>query len=971
MSNYQLARTNTYIGGQLKLDLTLNKGSDELYVEDFHMSPVSNYTGYAWGTDSELLNNRHSENISDYYAKTKNFFFEDCLNPALDTKYPIYSPNYPIDTHDNDCLMGLYRLDRKTYGKSYGFFCPFWITDPTKFLDTKFVFKVFKYRNINPVDDVVYSYTEEDWTEIFKEEYSEESDEQIAQRVATKLQELENNPIKVPVCRTPLNMHELAGKAFHNKFVKYFNEYMQGFASHEYDIKEKAFKSTNVTSDAYTLNFNGQKITQKKTKIEETKTLPFLSNDLAYISFKNGQAWVKGIDPATGAYSNKDISYICSTLLERERPLMDNDYYLARIFKDNSIIAQQLINFNFIFDFADIVPANIYEEMQYTRFGVEVYMYQKDDNDELHRIPLKDFYSNYEYIPMTYVHSHLSSDSSTDLYIDYISGEDPVVNRNVLDYKNNVNFIEYVYKNKLLQNTIHWGLGNSAYIFNLFDGFAPTIVTKNGTNVKCSETSGNMPFTANIAIKDLEIGEQNILWANYRKNFGISLTVLENFKDYFTNFSTSNEWISGVKYDFSNINMDKIMNSLSKLKVPDNGIFETSGVTHNMSSDITKDIVQEIMDSKVWVVLNCNANDSQSESVYPSISITKWQSYYLIEVSGERKALTFQRVRDKIDSIIDSFTQPDSSSTIAKKPTIKLGKVTDNTNLTKHVLPKPLSLTRLEITAEIIEDTDIPDADMKTIALYLLCFMMKRAIPQNAIRFNKSYMPKITESPAAESKEVIFKMPKPEILKTAQQVIYRYDGNIQPLFISVHRNEEYEDIEEAGEEHLVNYSNYIVQYEEGLDSIPQYNTENNQYQADYPSIGYSSMANEKIDYALPGFIQYYGDSSANVYEGERRWYDGSFMYFLPKTIKLTKEATSLSDDMVYNAFVEEVLTRMGIYAPEDLQTLEYNARFVMNYILPMYVYEFKYEKKYMEGTNIPVIVGNSFIYKYEIIFELL
>lgn len=970
--NYQLARTNTYIGGQMKLDLTLNKGSDELYVEDFHMSPVSNYTGYAWGTDSELLNNRHSENISDYYAKTKNFFFEDCLNPALDTKYPIYSPNYPIDTHDNDCLMGLYRLDRKTYGKSYGFFCPFWITDPAKFLDTKFVFKVFKYRNINPIDDVVYSYTEEDWTKIFKEEYPSYTDEQIAQLVASKLQELIDNPIKVPVCRTPLNMHELVGKAFHNKFVKYFNEYMQGFASHKYDIKERAFKSTNVTSDAYSLNINGFDVSQKQTKIEETKALPFLSNDLAYISLKNNEAWVKGIDPQTGAYSNKDISYICSTLLERERPLMDNDYYLARIFKDNSIIAQQLVNFNFIFDFADIVPANIYEEMQYTRFGVEVYIYQKDDNDELHRIPLKDFYSNYEYIPMTYVHNHLSSDGSTDLYIDYTSGEAPVINRNVLDYKNNADFIEYVYKNKLLQNTIHWALGDSKYIFNLFDGFAPTIVTKNGTSVKCSESSGNMPFTANIAIKELELGEQNILWANYRKNFNISLNILENFKDCFTNFTIDNEWISGVKYNFSNINIENLLKELKQLNVPENGNFNNivSSEVHQMSQDINTDIINDILSSRIWVILNCNASDTEDETVKPIINITKWESYYLIILNGQRRALTFQKVRDKISDVLNLLTPISTSiSSASTTSSIKLGRTDDNKNLTKKVLLRPFNDVS-ETDEEIDENIDIPNNDLKTIALYLLHFMMVRAIPQNAIHFNKSYMPKIAESPVAESKEVIYKIPNASILKAAQQVIYRYDGNIQPLFIDVKRSEEYEDIEESGEEHLVNYSNYIVQYEESLDSIPEYNIENNKYLPDYPSIGYSSMANEVIDYQLPGFIQYYGDSSSNVYAGERRWYDGSFMYFLPKTIKLTKEATSLNDNIVYNAFVEEVMNRMGINAPTEALTIYYT-RFIMNYILPLYTVGFEYEKKYEEDTNIPVIENDSFIYRYEIIFELI
>ena len=809
--NYQLARTNTYLGGQLKLDLTINKGQNALYIEDFHMSPISNYTGFAWGADSGLLNSRHSENIKEYYKKTKNIFYEECLNPTLDTKYPIYSPNYLIDAHSVDDKMGLYRLSRKTYKKSYAFFCPFWITDASKFLGTEFHFKLYRYKDNNPISDETFD---------------------------------EDNERKHLVFTSILHMNELVGKTFHNNFVKYFDEYLKGFASHEYDIKDTKFLSSNVVSQDYKITLDeNQEYKQKQTSIEEVLAEPFLNEDLLYISFKDGQAWAKGIDPSSGSYMSKDVSYICETLLAKERPLMDNDYYLARIFKDNLLIAQQLVNFNFIFDLSDILLHIIYEEMQYKKIGVEVEIWQDGQ-----KLALKDFYSNYEFIPKAKIISSLLGGFPR---ISYDTDE------NVLDYKNNSNYIEYAYKNKLIQNIVHWSVGDSEYIFNLFDGFSPNYGAEIlFLNQQLNSSSGIMPGSPNIASSEFNLADQNVMWAN----IGLFSNPAE-YESTYTYFSADKNIINGVRYDFS--------------KLPN-----------------------ESKDKYFWVLLCPNNSDSIVYDITPILG------KFIITINSKIGNLTFQKIYQDLSAAVAG------------------GNIPLNEIYKKHLFE-----------------------------------FMKCAIMQSVFILKDKYISKIAESPNKNSKEVNFSVPKVNFKDN--HPLYRYDGSLQPMMI---------DIEDSP---FFNYSNYVKQYEETLDKLSQYSRyTNTKYEPNYPSIGYSSIEHEDIDYSSAPLITYYGEDreTAEKYFGERRWYNGSFMFTLPQKIVVHSIESKFDINNIYSGFVEEVKTRMPI---DSLSDEEY-VRFVMNYILPLYKYDLSYEKNYEEGTNIPILDDyNEITYKYTADFNLI
>lgn len=164
-----------------------------------------------------------------------------------------------------------------------------------------------------------------------------------------------------------------------------------------------------------------------------------------YINLENKQASINCIDLQSGQPKIKDVSYIVSNLVSRERPLMENDSIIINSW--NGSITKQLFNFNICFDFDD-VDWNIHQSPN-TKYYIEISV--KVDGQEL---PLKDFYTNYQ-----------------DLIKE--GGDSSKESDNVLSYLQDNHYLSFVDKNKIPQKYIHWSLQNhNEYIFNLYDGFA-------------------------------------------------------------------------------------------------------------------------------------------------------------------------------------------------------------------------------------------------------------------------------------------------------------------------------------------------------------------------------------------------------------------------------------------------------------------------------------------------------------------
>lgn len=129
MENFQLYRTNLLLGGQMKWDLVLENNNNCLYVEDFHLTPISSNIPYTFETDEDLLNYKHQDNIKKYFKRLQGYFYNAGLDEQFNTTWPtIVNSGDVIAAYSNIYDMGCKRTkDYNRYNKQFEFFCPVWI----------------------------------------------------------------------------------------------------------------------------------------------------------------------------------------------------------------------------------------------------------------------------------------------------------------------------------------------------------------------------------------------------------------------------------------------------------------------------------------------------------------------------------------------------------------------------------------------------------------------------------------------------------------------------------------------------------------------------------------------------------------------------------------------------------------------------------------------------------------------------
>lgn len=298
MNNYQLYRTNVALGGQLKWDLILSGNGKSVYVSEFHISPISKNISFVYNQNDNLLNNSHTDNVKNFYAKTSEFYKE-----MLDSKF---SNTYPVMINDN-LYSNIYDMGCRRsksfciYNKQFEYLCPLWIEHLNGDLSFNITVKNFNNKNKNVISSVRLSLTKND-------------------------------------------------AKYHNKFVEYFNEY-----------------------------------------IEDAK-LDKGDDELINVDFKKNKTTIKGLDVKTGLFEIKNTKLI-NDLIYSERPLMDNDNLIIKQFENNNLICKQLFNFNICFNMEDIIPKNIVN-MLYGK-NVVITITALVNGIELEK---QDFYTNYEYI---------------------------------------------------------------------------------------------------------------------------------------------------------------------------------------------------------------------------------------------------------------------------------------------------------------------------------------------------------------------------------------------------------------------------------------------------------------------------------------------------------------------------------------------------------------------------------------------
>lgn len=316
---------------------------------------------------------------------------------------------------------------------------------------------------------------------------------------------------------------------YHNKFVNYFNNYIKYLGLDKGDDK--------------LINFN----------------LVQNSCNISGISLESGNLEIK----------NNDI--IINNILDRERPLMEIDNIIINLFQNHKLITKQLFNFNLCFNIEDILSTSLFNLLTGNKLNIEIIA--KIGDEEL---ILKDFYTNYEFIPRQ------SLDNQNDNINKYKK------DINVFNYLNDNKYIDIIDKNKFSPCICHWSLiSNNDYIFNMYSGFGSYYEEDGKVNVINQRYLNSPDLKYNKYYKTLH----NIGWCNHDMNLSMDTykSFLRDRREFIKKSSTFNydKWTNYIYYSDTNKenisdlnvyvckcsleNYTKILNTRSTKYMDDNG----------------------------------------------------------------------------------------------------------------------------------------------------------------------------------------------------------------------------------------------------------------------------------------------------------------------------------------------------------------------------------------------------------------
>jgi hypothetical protein len=306
------------------------------------------------------------------------------VNPLIETEEPYVMEEYGergtnrIVPYDDTFMMGCTRPSYGIYKKSLEYFCPVWLED---------------VRN----DDIL-SFT-------------------------FCARSRDTNGYLFDISKKVLNLSINGVNEFHDKFVRYFRQYVQ-------EIK--------------------------------------LDDRIIYIDFDNMKSKLTGVNVKTGLLSDVDISSLVRDITNQERLFMETDSLITEQLTNHHMICKQLFNFNFAFNIEDIFSPSIARDMKGKSVHIDVRVsLNRNDSSDIMEFEIKDFYTNYNYMPSTFIRD--TSDYTPPKILKQDHQTPNVFNgidfNGLFDYLN----INLVNKNKINQSVCHWSLADyNDYIFNVY-----------------------------------------------------------------------------------------------------------------------------------------------------------------------------------------------------------------------------------------------------------------------------------------------------------------------------------------------------------------------------------------------------------------------------------------------------------------------------------------------------------------------
>ena len=484
------------------------------------------------------------------------------------------------------------------------------------------------------------------------------------------------------------------------------------------------------------------------------------NNDLLYINFNEVQSHIKGLHVESGALKTIDTSYIVNNLLSQERPVLETDNMLVGLFSQNKTICTQLFNFNFVFDMEDFLPINMLKDLILERVNVYIDVINKDKI-----APVKDIYSNYEFIPKYDIQTGKYSNTA-----------------NVLDYLGDNKSIELINKNKLTQGTFHWVLENNrTSIFNLYNGFSPL----NNGQENCTAISNDAPdmFTDEFNNDKNPLGIFKVIDASDPNISAIEFFNLLNDDNNYV--SVSFDGLNNSDYTFfgnillSNKKLVEFLKTNKKI-TNDNWFFPIENPSGVSISNINKLYCTTFRIPSLWNKDKLKGITGNDYNLYGLFN-----GYYKKNVSNTIGRYEKMTVSDenfmacKLDSnknlYFILFTKEDDD---ILRNTISFGNFYD----------RICDFVDMNIASNNPEYKNVGFNDNKKNKEFLNDF--KKVLDfigsiyhcakfPNDILFEKSVSNKLTNSPSENSNEI-------ELLKIDKFVeLYRYDSKLLPMFIDL------------------------------------------------------------------------------------------------------------------------------------------------------------------------------------------
>lgn len=707
-------------------------------------------------------------------------------------------------------------------------------------------------------------------------------------------------------------------------------------------------------------------LTTKKLELSERlrayirEYLYSLDSDLVYIGLRDQTAYLKGLEAGTGTVVTKDISSIVSTLLERERPLIETDNMLCMKLSEYSMVARQLINFNFCFNMRDLFSPNIESTILWN--PVNVVVEARVDGEA---VETRDIYTNYSDIysykissnpihPGSFVEGMYRPLMSSDgMEVLDQSGEPVIVETkfNVLDYLQDTKCIDLVHANKMLQPNFHWAFqDNLRYTWNLYNGFSP-LVEEDGA---VHRIEGRFFGTPDIMSENYEAFRNNLQWITVLDGTGeivpgsfIGLSMCSRSTTRFKPNQFGTCWSKGIKYNLSD--------TISK----GYGLVEGSNeIRANIC--VVRDISTDHLDKDKMYCAVCRrlTGPSGSKELIDYISIVAITDGTIEDYWGIDN-LTYLGVRGLLDGELYNTTEEEYSEVFNVLGPEDEGEFRALYVIAEKQVEEP----------EYPDNTLTPATETESYDLVKLFLRVLETVEYpNVIRFQKSLGTRPAPAPSIDkliengTMEVQYTT---EIEYTCMDedystYLFRYDGKLVPQFIvpELHyTDQEYNGVWwrtlDSGAFNMIYRKRQFSELTQNDKDCLNYISKQ-KYQPDYPSIGYFYIDGVTQDMDKP-FVP-------EGYYGEICWFKKNLAYFVPKEFSIDAECTSeeMTDEKKLSMFTDYALGR-GWFKELSKTDLELATRVIQDYVYRLYSVSSDWE--YSSETDID-------LYRFRVTYSL-